>query len=68
MDHSVNAKVIITLFDLYFYETFFHCTQEHAHTYTDTQTNAESCLTVDEQAARGGGGVGVRGLTELPSF
>lgn len=58
MDHSVNAKVIITLLDLYFFSAFFQCTLQ-THTHTQTQK-----VFSDEQAARGG----VRGLTEWPSF
>lgn len=42
MDHSVNAKVIITLLDLYFFSAFFGAlckntpTQTDKHTHTDT--------------------------------
>lgn len=65
MDHSVNAKVIITLLDLYFFSAlFFQCTLQ-THTCTDrcTHTHTRKVFS-DEQAAWGG----VRGLNEWPSF
>lgn len=67
MDHSVNAKVIITLLDLYFFNAFFSlltCTlQTHIHTKTHTDRLTRKVFS-DEQAAWGG----IRGLTEWPSF
>lgn len=65
MDHSVNAKVIITLLDLYFFSAFFSALCKHTPTQTDKHTHRHTQKVFsDEQAACGG----VRGLTEWPSF
>lgn len=39
MDHSVNAKVIITLLDLYFFGAFFSALCKHTPTHRLTDTH-----------------------------
>ena len=53
MDHSVNAKVIITLLDLYFFGAFsVHFVHPQTHTYADPHTHTHTHKVFsDEQAA-----------------